>query len=120
MTGEFEGFLTAALRDLSTGGLDLSSVRTVMGVIGPDGNVIPTTTTLPVNVVKLSAQVPISHDALCDYTDHVCTADCPPPFVAPPVPLRRRVRYALRRSWWWLTGLRVAHKSRIDQGEEDE
>jgi hypothetical protein len=71
------------------------------------------------NAVKLGGYVPVSHEALCDYTDHVCTADCPPPYVPPPVPFRRRARYALRRCWWWVTGLRVAHRSRIDQDGDD-
>lgn len=69
-------------------------------------------------VTKLGAWMPVSHELLCDYTDHVCTADCPPPYVVQQVPFWRRVRYAVARAKRAVTGLRVVYKDRIrDEGE---
>src|SRR5215216_7063311 len=70
--------------------------------------------------VKGSAVVKISHEQLCDYTDHQCTPDCPPLWTPPPVPFQRRIRRALRRGWWWVTGLRVVHRSRIADEDDDD
>lgn len=71
------------------------------------------------SATKIGAYLPVSHEVLCDMTDHVCTADCPPVWTPPPVPFRRRVRYAIRRAVRAVTGLRVVHKDRIRSDDED-
>jgi hypothetical protein len=71
-----------------------------------------------VSATKQGAYILVSHDVLADYTDHVCTADCPPLWTPEPVPLRRRVRYAIRRAVRAVTGLRVVHKDRIRGDDE--
>jgi hypothetical protein len=72
-----------------------------------------------VSPMKLGAYVTVSHEVLMDFTDHVCTADCPPPTVYPPIPFRRRARYAVRRAARRVTGLRVVHKDRICAGHDE-
>lgn len=62
--------------------------------------------------------LPVSHDMLVDYTDHVCTDECPPVWTPPPVPFWLRVRRAIRRAVWTVTGLRVVHKSRIRSDDD--
>lgn len=72
-----------------------------------------------VSPVKYGAYLPVSHEALVDFTDHVCTAECPPVWTSPPVPFRRRLRYAIRRAVRAVAGLRVVHKNRIRSDDED-
>jgi hypothetical protein len=73
-----------------------------------------------VSATKLGAWLPVSHEALCDSTDHVCTSGCPPVWTPPPVPFRHRVRYAIRRAARAVTGLRIVHKDRIRDEDDDE
>lgn len=72
-----------------------------------------------VSATKLGAWMPVSHEALRDFTDHVCAPECPPVWTPAPVPVRRRVRYAVSRAARAVTGLRVVHKDRI-RGEDDD
>ena len=79
-------------------------------------------TTLPLDVHKVTAYIPITHDDLVDsLTGHACDASCPPPYIRP-VPTRRerRARWRQRATWRVrrLAGLRIAHKDRIDQDED--
>jgi hypothetical protein len=73
-------------------------------------------------VTKYSQMIPVSHEVLCDYSDHVCDESCPPPTPPPPrPPLATRVRYFLRRRWWGLMrlpGYRLVHKD--DIGDPDD
>ena len=73
---------------------------------------------------KLTAYAEVPHELLVDNDpSHACGPDCPPePGPAPPLPWRARVRYALRRARWQLArlgGLRLVHKDRIDQDQDD-
>lgn len=70
-------------------------------------------------VRKASAYVPISHELACDLGWHTCDASCPPVPVHPMPTHRQRIRWAVRRGWRWLIGLRIVHVSRIDQDQED-
>jgi len=116
---DFEDFLAAAVRDMRFE--PTAEQRHLLGLMYTETGDAPVRfdpALILDEVHKFGAQIPISRELLCDLPGHTCTADCPPPHVLPPVPLARRARYALRRCWWWLTGLRVAHKSRIDQGDD--
>jgi hypothetical protein len=108
MTGEFEGFLSPALRDLREAGIPApqeltDEQRHLPGLLGVIGGPDP-------GAGLTAEQRRLMGLAYIDVGDGVHGFD-----PAPPVPFRRRARYALRRSWWWVTGLRVAHRSRIDQ-----
>lgn len=116
MTGPFEDFLTAALRDL-----ELTAEQShIIEAIDTLAEKRPLFLIDPAQIFAKTYHLPVSHELLCDYTGHQCTADCPPPRIPPSVPFRRRVRYALRRGWWQVTGLRIAHRSRIDNDADDQ
>jgi hypothetical protein len=73
------------------------------------------------DVVKSTAYVPYSHEMLCDSGTHRCDERCPPPFVPPPVPWQRRLRYFLRRRWWAvkrIPGYRLVHTDDIRRDDE--
>lgn len=68
---------------------------------------------MQLGVVKHSYWLPVSHEALADYADHVCDDCCPPGWTPPPVPWHRRVRYTVRSLRWRLRripGYRLVHK----------
>lgn len=77
----------------------------------------------PLQVHKIATYMPITHELLVDSGGHVCDDTCPPaPPPPPPVPLRRRVRYALRRARWRVVrigGLRLVHRDRIDLDRDE-
>lgn len=68
---------------------------------------------------KASTYVNVSHELACDLGWHTCDASCPPVPVHPMPTHRERARWKVRTIWRWLTGLRIAHRSRIDQNQED-
>jgi hypothetical protein len=73
------------------------------------------------SAVKRTAYVPYSHELLCDSGTHRCDDTCSPPYVPPPVPWQRRLRYFLRRRWWAvkrIPGYRLVHEDDIRRDDE--
>lgn len=76
----------------------------------------------PLVIGRLAAYIDVPHELLVDSGAHTCDATCPPPYVPPPVPWRRRLRNRAWAAGWRLrrlTGLRLVHKDRIDRDRDD-
>lgn len=71
-------------------------------------------------VTKMPAYLPVSHEALIDSGTHTCDGSCPPPYVPPPIPLRRRVQAWFDTIAWRirrLPGYRLVHKDDMPDDE---